>query len=273
LLCFAAFRCRSPFARNTVSVNFGDETLSPRSASNRPHTATLSPTGLTMTAQPTSTISPTQTLPLTERRVNVAQSDPPESAAPADRASGSIPPCLATAAFARALHAVLVDLYTALRGCTQHQYRAPAGAALMGATLGGHVRHVLDHITPLFGAADALDQSVPVINYDLRERGTPIECDLSTALGQLAHTIARLSRPLPEVAPRLTVALMPAATEPAVHTRSSFERELAFALSHTIHHCATIRGILTELNLSFPDTLGYAPSTIRQLQSGAACAH
>ena len=50
-----------------------------------------------------------------------------------------------------------------------------------------------------------------------------------------------------------------------VTLRSTIARELAFVLSHTIHHNATIRGMVIALGLSAPASLGYAPSTLAHM--------
>jgi uncharacterized damage-inducible protein DinB len=48
-------------------------------------------------------------------------------------------------------------------------------------------------------------------------------------------------------------------------------RELAFVLSHTVHHNALIAVMARTLGVPVPDLFGYAPSTIAHLEK-AACA-
>jgi hypothetical protein len=48
-------------------------------------------------------------------------------------------------------------------------------------------------------------------------------------------------------------------------------RELAFVLSHTVHHNALIAVMALTLGVSIPDRFGYAPSTIAHLEK-VACA-
>jgi uncharacterized damage-inducible protein DinB len=57
------------------------------------------------------------------------------------------------------------------------------------------------------------------------------------------------------------VEAMLAPGEPTATVRSSVGRELAFVVSHTIHHCAVIALLLRDLGVAVPPRFGYAPST------------
>jgi uncharacterized damage-inducible protein DinB len=53
-----------------------------------------------------------------------------------------------------------------------------------------------------------------------------------------------------------------------IKTETSLGRELAFVLSHTIHHNALISVMAMLMGVSVPERFGYAPSTIAYLEKG-----
>jgi uncharacterized damage-inducible protein DinB len=53
-----------------------------------------------------------------------------------------------------------------------------------------------------------------------------------------------------------------ASDRPPVEALTSAERELAFVVSHTIHHNALVRVMVKLLGANVPADFGYAPSTI-----------
>lgn len=143
-----------------------------------------------------------------------------------------------------------------------HYTRNPVG--VIPSSIGGHVRHCLDHVRSLI---DAIDTGQ--INYDHRCRGTSVESSTQAALTQIdefvqsldaIENVDRLDAPL-----RMTVLL--SADEPPVVVRSTVGRELAYVLAHTIHHNALIAAMVKTLGGSLPERFGYAPSTIKNLEA------
>ena len=65
----------------------------------------------------------------------------------------------------------------------------------------------------------------------------------------------------------LTILLDPAGEPTRVDT--TLGRELAFVISHTIHHNALIAILVKLLGHSVPATFGYAPSTIAHREKRA----
>ncbi len=100
------------------------------------------------------------------------------------------------------------------------------------------------------------------VDYDRRVRGTPIETSPKAALaavdrlaaGLVGLAAADLEREV------LVVERLAPADQPVGH-RSTIGRELAFVLSHTIHHQAMIGLLLAIGGAELPDRFGYAPST------------
>jgi uncharacterized damage-inducible protein DinB len=157
---------------------------------------------------------------------------------------------------ARALEHLLDDLAALLVELPVNLYTARPARGVSG-SIGEHVRHALDHV----GAFVMAGRSA-VLTYDRRERGTAVEFDPSAALRQifrlkaaLAHQAARdLDEPV-------EVASMIAASGESVTGWSTRSRELAFVVSHTIHHQAIIALLLAFEGLAVPGRFGYAPST------------
>ena len=128
------------------------------------------------------------------------------------------------------------------------------------ASIGGHYRHCLDHFRSLLDAA-----SRGSLNYDHRERGTPVETDRFAALNA--------TRALREAYEQLPAACLKQQIE--VTCKTSYEatgsqtsgstvgREIMYVVAHAVHHYALI-GIMGGLmGLKMPAGFGVAPSTAK----------
>lgn len=155
-----------------------------------------------------------------------------------------------------ALVCCLRELADVLHFATDEQYvRNPVG--VVSGSLGGHVRHCLDHFETLLRLVDEDE-----ISYDHRERGTPVETDRRAAVAritELEEELAALTA-LPLDQPVRLDALL-TAEGASLDAQSSVARELAFVLSHTVHHNAVIAAICRTLNIPLPPRFGYAPAT------------
>jgi uncharacterized damage-inducible protein DinB len=127
-----------------------------------------------------------------------------------------------------------------------------------GGSIGGHVRHCLDHIDAVVLGADG-----GVIDYDHRERGTEVESDPLAALAEIDRIDSSLSV-LADGVPGRAVAVKVMLSDDGSVTElgSTVGRELAFVFSHTIHHGAMIGGMVRALGGTVPEGFGLAPSTI-----------
>lgn len=124
-------------------------------------------------------------------------------------------------------------------------------------SIGEHVRHCLDHVASLLAA-----QPSAILTYDHRERGTAVEGDPAEALRKIMRLKAALDRwpTCPLEQPILVQARTSTSSEPTAMF-STLGRELAFVLSHTIHHQALIAVLLELVGQPVPERFGYAPST------------
>jgi len=137
-------------------------------------------------------------------------------------------------------------------------YRAQPAARVSG-SIGAHVRHALDHVSALLVAVEGGD-----LQYDHRARGTTLEIDPVTAVGEIERLLYRLDRRVPGVTERpLTFSTLVLPDRPAALVHSSLARELAFVIQHTIHHCALIALLLEWQGQRTPYGFGVAPSTLQ----------
>lgn len=167
------------------------------------------------------------------------------------------PPCAREPLTVSPLIGLLHQLFDLIEALTDDEYtRKPVG--VVESSIGGHVRHDLDHIA-------ALLRGLPTgrLSYDHRDRGTDVEHNRSAAL----DAILRLERellalPWGEVSELVVLEALVAPDLPPVVATTSPERELAFVISHTVHHNALIRVMVKLLGADVPADFGYAPSTI-----------
>ena len=170
--------------------------------------------------------------------------------APVDRQATSEPPDLV-----RALNHQLRSLRETVAGLSGDLYRAAQGRS--SGSIGGHVRHCLDHVRALL-AADARME----MTYDSRLRGTRVESDPATAIDELE----RLSLALEDISGTslhdpIQLAALVDHDGPVVRISTSVGREIAFVLQHTIHHCAIVAVLLERNGIAVGSRFGYAPST------------
>ena len=155
-----------------------------------------------------------------------------------------------------ALRERLEDLMTLVLTLPANAYRARSSR--VSGSVGEHVRHMLDHISALVSAIPS-----SVLSYDHRTRGTALETEPSVAVREMMRLDAALERwserSLDEP---VTVVAMMSADGQAVTGWSTLARELAFVVSHTVHHQAIVALLLEQLGLESPgERFGYAPST------------
>jgi uncharacterized damage-inducible protein DinB len=135
-------------------------------------------------------------------------------------------------------------------------------------SIGGHVRHCLDHVRAL---ESGLERGL--VDYDARRRETAVERDREAAALALMSAASRLRTLGNHVLGHpLVVRTRIADDGRTVECESSAARELAFVISHTIHHSAQIALLAHRVGSTrLPRRFGVAPST-PALAGGASCA-
>jgi uncharacterized damage-inducible protein DinB len=156
-----------------------------------------------------------------------------------------------------ALADLLGEVADVVRRLPDEAYVA-AGPRGVSGSVGAHVRHCLDHVL-------ALEQALAVreIDYDVRHRGGGLETDRRAAIAALdAARVRVLTLDDRWLTRSVRVRTQLARNGRSVVTQSTIGRELAFVISHTIHHNATIGVLLhQQAGHDTPAGFGYAPST------------
>jgi uncharacterized damage-inducible protein DinB len=132
--------------------------------------------------------------------------------------------------------------------------------ACFNSTVGGHLRHLLDHYQSFFKGTEARR-----IDYEHRERDSRLEREVAHALLATEGVIQRLAE-MTELSGDRTVVVQVEDLqehEADAEAASSLRRELVFLMSHTVHHCALIGVCCHQLGVAIPSGFGVAPSTLR----------
>lgn len=127
---------------------------------------------------------------------------------------------------------------------------------LGGGTIGQHARHVIDHYLAIFNGGTPID-------YDRRERNTPVEQDAEAAAEAFAGVRTALaSMDNAEIGRGVLVRVMLTGDGREAVLESTLARELFFAGHHAVHHYAMMRAIAVGLGRSVEPSFGKAPSTV-----------
>ena len=137
---------------------------------------------------------------------------------------------------------------------------------LSGATIGQHVRHILEFYLLLVTSSFS-----GKLSYDKRERNLQIETEPGFALGIISKLIKGLET-LDENQPLIFEGDFTVEGEIPSATQSSVGRELAYCIEHSIHHQAIIKAGLISMGLcgSEYEQFGVAYSTIRYRENKCA---
>lgn len=142
-----------------------------------------------------------------------------------------------------------------LESLSDEQYSLTMPEA-MNASIGGHVRHSLDHFSAILDGCNS-----GAINYDSRLRDTSIETSTDHAekrTTSLRETFRLLDPNLVSRDIEVTCKVNQSES-PAVE--STIGRELMFAVIHAVHHNALISFMLNCCQVQTPAGFGVAPST------------
>lgn len=127
------------------------------------------------------------------------------------------------------------------------------------ACIGGHYRHCLDHFTSLLRSIDS-----DLVDYDHRDRDPRIESQPEFARSLTKEIRIELQRRLLEslecpVRVRCEISY---AHGNSPEMNSTFGRELAYCITHAIHHFALISVMARLMEIPLHATFGVAPSTV-----------
>mmetsp|Transcript_15796 Transcript_15796/g.24575 ORF Transcript_15796/g.24575 Transcript_15796/m.24575 type:complete len:200 (+) Transcript_15796:210-809(+) len=163
-------------------------------------------------------------------------------------------------------------------GAEQARHFYKLKCPIIGASVGQHIRHSMDHLELASILAASTDLSAttddaPELHYDLRVRGGTLEHDMDEARKRIENTCVVLedlsSSQDADLVFRPVKAhfFLSADESDEFGLASTIGRELGFAAHHALHHMAMIRiAALHSCELSeedLPADFGRAPSTIQ----------
>lgn len=153
-----------------------------------------------------------------------------------------------------AIKAAFTEIEVALQQISNEQYTKPCNH-LFKASIGQHVRHILDLYISLLNGYDS-----GVVNYDKRKRDVLVEHDKTKALAIMHNIISEINRPYKA----LLLEGDFSGHGNTIIIETNFTRELAYNLEHTTHHMAMIKVGINELGgIEVPEHFGVAPATIK----------
>lgn len=157
----------------------------------------------------------------------------------------------------------LVEINDLLKGLSQEEYNRKL-EILTNASIGQHIRHILEFYQCLFDGAEHKE-----VNYDVRQRNLKLETDIRFASNTIDSIINKLLDVKADFQVTFIADYSTTEKEEAELIKSSFYRELAYNLEHSIHHQALIKVAITDMQLTYlvKDTFGFAPSTIRHMKT------
>ena len=135
---------------------------------------------------------------------------------------------------------------------------AQAVASLHGSSVGGHMRHCIDHYLSFLGGLNS-----GRVDYDDRKRDLGLETLTNEASAAVEEVMQGLEVLMEDKMPVGLLVKMDCGGEHIDWQPSTIGRELQFLVSHTVHHFAMVGGICRILGVNLEDDFGVAPSTLR----------
>jgi hypothetical protein len=158
---------------------------------------------------------------------------------------------------------LLHQMRTMIERLDDTNYVRPAADRTTGG-IGGHVRHCLDHVSALIAGT-----RTGLCAYDRRQRGTEVETSRTAAIDAITDLMIELLHL--DVATLDSEVFVETQLDPSgamIITRSSVCREVAFLVSHTIHHNAIVGQMLQSRGLEVMPRFGLAAATPRDSARG-----
>ena len=156
-----------------------------------------------------------------------------------------------------AAYSVLEQLETVLNQISRQDYIKVIPTH--DASVGQHARHMIEFFECLFAGLDE-----GKINYDKRNRDIQIETQPEVAMARIKNIkkFIKLVKGDPPIILEINYNLV---KDESNLINTTFTRELAYNIEHTIHHMAIIKSIFPKFfdYVELPENFGIAVSTIR----------
>jgi uncharacterized damage-inducible protein DinB len=136
-------------------------------------------------------------------------------------------------------------------------YYTSPNSLLSQASVGQHFRHIIEFYLCL-----ELGASKEMVCYDERKRDLLIENHKGYAI-QVIEGVIQFLNEIPTDKPMLLKACYSSTSDAQTNINTSLQRELAYALDHTIHHLALVKIALINMGVPVDSEFGVAPSTLK----------
>jgi hypothetical protein len=158
--------------------------------------------------------------------------------------------------FSNQIQHLVQQINAILHQLTNEEYCRPL-SIFNQSTIGQHTRHIIEFFYELEkGYAQG------VVNYGNRKRNKLIETDKNAAMAALNNILGVCEKP--DKLLQLAINHEPLHASDAV-IATTYYRELAFAMEHTLHHMAIMRiGFEQFKTIVVPKNFGFAAATLRQ---------
>jgi len=146
---------------------------------------------------------------------------------------------------------------------TDQSYTEPR-SIISGVTVGQHIRHILEFYI-------CIEHSLETgyVCYDERKRDTEIEQNRKYAI-QVIDNLCTFIHSVKKDHQLILKANFSEIAEETTEINSTFFRELAYSLDHTVHHLAIVKIAFTDSGQEIDENIGVAPSTIRYREETCA---
>src|SRR5215210_6546882 len=155
----------------------------------------------------------------------------------------------------QSIQRTFLQLTDLLEQLTEEQYTRPS-KTLFGATIGQHVRHIIELFICLEKGYEE-----GCVNYEKRNRDRRIETDRDFAEDLLFGVAQRINKTDKGL---ILESGSNAESDDTVQIATNYYRELLYNLEHTVHHMALIRVGINEIStIKVPQEFGVAAATIK----------
>lgn len=156
----------------------------------------------------------------------------------------------------------LLSLKGILNQIKDEHYNLPL-STLMGASVGKHVRHIVEFYECLLGNSEN-----NLVNYDDRKRNIFLEENVKYSRDYITEIIDLLEK----IIANKRLLLSSKYKDETINMETSLYREITYNIEHTVHHLAIIN-IALPIHFPYinvPTNFGYADSTIQYLKTQKA---
>jgi len=149
-----------------------------------------------------------------------------------------------------------------LKSLTLDQYTESIPEAY-GASLGGHYRHIINHVEVLIAGLDD-----DLVDYDARQRDKSVETDLEIAKSRTQDLLTVWNELTDQDMHKdiNVICKTSYANNTTSQVVSSIGREAMYVTIHAVHHFALIGVICNLRDITMVEGFGIAPSTIKAKQ-------